>query len=154
MNPKVILTTIPSDSHNWNLVYLQMLLEENGFDVINLGACVPYDLLVSSCIDVKPDLVVVSTINGHGFIEGKELIANIKDLPELENVDVIIGGKLSTDTNISSLYAIELENSGYSKVYCDVQNMNEFESYLKAYRVKRQCLLKHNQPTSYGAIIK
>ena len=143
MKPKAVLTTIPSDSHNWNLIFIQLFLEESGFEVINLGACVPYELLEETCRQNNPDTLVVSTINGHGFIEGKELIGRIRSLHSMANTDVFIGGKLSVDVNRSYLYALELEQAGYTKVYCDNQDFPDFEARLLA-TVNR--LARQSQP--------
>ena len=131
MPPKVLLTTIPSDSHNWNLIFMQLLMEEHGFDVMNLGACVPFTLLENTCNRIKPDIVVVSTVNGHGFIEGKELIAGLKKLDVMTGKPVFIGGKLSTDVNMSYLYALELEAAGFKKAYYKDVDLKEFISALK-----------------------
>lgn len=131
MKPIALLTTIPSDSHNWNLIYIALFLEENGFKVINLGPSVPYDLLLDSCLQQQPDLLVVSTINGHGYIEGKELITRVRKLDCMKDKPVFIGGKLSTDENMSALYGVELEQAGYTKAYCSDQVMSDFAAQLR-----------------------
>ncbi|WP_143305925.1 cobalamin B12-binding domain-containing protein [Chitinophaga vietnamensis] len=131
MKPIALLTTIPSDSHNWNLVYIQLFLQENGFEVVNLGPSVPYDLLLSACVQHQPDLLIVSTINGHGYIEGKELIRQVRSLDSMKEKPVFIGGKLSTDVSMSYLYAVELEEAGYNKAYCNDQDMEDFTRRLQ-----------------------
>ena len=134
---KALLTTIPSDSHQWNLVFMQLFLEENGLEVINLGPNVPYDLLETSCLEHQPDLVIVSTVNGHGYIEGKELINRIRQTDGMNGKPVFMGGKLSTDVNLSYLYAMELEQAGYKKVYCNDQDLPDFMLQLQEIRRQR-----------------
>src|SRR5205823_4406136 len=90
----VVVTSVASDSHTWNLVFLQLALEELGHRVVNLGACVPDELLVAECLRVRPDLIVVSSVNGHGFRDGTRLIGRIRACPELATTVVVIGGKL------------------------------------------------------------
>lgn len=136
MKPIALLTTIPSDSHNWNLVFIQLLLQENGFEVINLGPSVPYDLLTEACISHQPDLLIVSTINGHGYIEGKELIKRVRELDSMQHKPVFIGGKLSTDANMSYLYAVELESAGFTRAYCNDQDLQDFSQRLQ--QIKEQ----------------
>ncbi|MFD0586215.1 hypothetical protein [Dactylosporangium darangshiense] len=46
---EVIVTTVSSDAHTWNLVYLQLLLEELGCRVTNLGACTPDETILREC---------------------------------------------------------------------------------------------------------
>lgn len=117
MKPLILLTTVPSDAHNWNLIFMQLLLEEQDCTVVNLGPCVPGELLASACLEHAPDAVVVSTINGHGFIEGKALLAAARQVPGLADTPFFIGGKLSTDATLSHLYAVELEQAGYRKAF-------------------------------------
>src|SRR5438105_7864827 len=91
---KFIVSSTPSDSHTWNLVFLQLLLEERGSEVINLGSCVPLDHLVEKCLEYRPDVLVLSSVNGHGHMEGAEAIRAIRKLPELDGMHAVIGGKL------------------------------------------------------------
>lgn len=130
MRPKVILTTIPSDSHTWNLIYMQLLLEENGFEVFNLGPCTSYEEVLQTCTEITPDLILVSTVNGHGYLEGKMLIEKLKQLPVIQDIPLYIGGKLSTDKNLSYLYAMELEMAGYTKVYYENEEVDDFVAQL------------------------
>jgi methylaspartate mutase sigma subunit len=90
----VVVTSVASDSHTWNLIYLQLVLEELGHRVINLGACVPEDLLLAECLRSRPDLVVVSSVNGHGFHDGMRLIRRVREHADLAATPVVIGGKL------------------------------------------------------------
>jgi methylaspartate mutase sigma subunit len=90
----VVVTSVSSDSHTWNLVVLQLVLEELGHRVHNLGACVPDELLVAECLRLRPDLVVVSSVNGHGFHDGLRLIGAVRARPELAGIPFVIGGKL------------------------------------------------------------
>ncbi|MFB6456892.1 cobalamin B12-binding domain-containing protein [Chitinophaga sp. Hz27] len=136
MKPIALLTTIPSDSHQWNLVFIRLLLEENGFEVINLGPSVPYDLLTEACIKHQPDMLIVSTINGHGYIEGKELVKRVRELDCMREKPVFIGGKLSTDVSMSYLYAVELESAGFTKAYCNDEDLQDFGQRLQ--QIKEQ----------------
>ncbi|MCB0606242.1 MAG: cobalamin B12-binding domain-containing protein [Lewinellaceae bacterium] len=136
MKPKALLTTIPSDAHNWNLIYIQLLMEENGAEVINLGACTAYEEIESACLQVLPDFIVVSTVNGHGFIEGRELIMRIREIPQMKNIPVYLGGKLSTDQAESDKYALELEAAGYTRVYCENKDEKAFVAELRKFAGK------------------
>ncbi|MEV7770281.1 cobalamin-dependent protein [Kitasatospora sp. NPDC086791] len=90
----VVVTTTASDSHTWNLVFLQLLLEEMGHRVTNLGACVPDALLLAECRRIVPDLIVISSVNGHGHQEGLRVIPALRACPELRRTPTVIGGKL------------------------------------------------------------
>jgi methylaspartate mutase sigma subunit len=114
----VVLSSVASDAHTWNLVYLQLLLEENGHRVINLGACVPVDVLLLRCREHRPDALVISTVNGHGHVDGRELIAALRADPELGALPAVIGGKLGVDGDDAGR-AAELAAAGFDAVFAD-----------------------------------
>jgi methylaspartate mutase sigma subunit len=115
----VVLSSVSSDSHTWNLIFLQLLLESMGHHVTNLGACTPDEDVVEACKRSSPDLLVISTINGHGHIDGERLIRRIRSEPELRDLRAVIGGKLGTRG---------AENIGYSKGLLDAGFDLVFES--------------------------
>lgn len=125
-----VLTTIPSDSHSWNLVFMQMFLEELGFDVVNLGICAPYEMVLSECRRVEPELLVVSTVNGHGYMEGAELARQIESLPNRAAMKVVIGGKLGTDERDLGSQATALDASGYDGVFYGHDALSLFSEFL------------------------
>ena len=125
----VVVTSVASDSHNWNLVYLQLALEELGHRVLNLGPCVPEELLVSECLRVRPDLVVVSSVNGHGLIDGMALIALIRACPELAGTPVVIGGKLGIAGPAGQQSRDRLRSAGFDAVFEDDSGMAAFRRF-------------------------
>lgn len=126
----VVLTSVSSDSHTWNLVVLQLLLEELGHQVRNLGACVPDDLMVSECVRLRPDLIVVSTVNGHGFHDGLRLIGQVRNHPELAGTPMVIGGKLGISGPGSERSRAQLKAAGYGAVFEDGTGLTAFRSYV------------------------
>ena len=42
----ILIGGTPSDAHTWNLVFLQLWLQERGYDVVNLGSPLPVPALV------------------------------------------------------------------------------------------------------------
>jgi methylaspartate mutase sigma subunit len=123
----VVVTSVASDSHTWNLVYLQLLLEELGHRVRNLGACVPDSLLVTECVRQRPDLVVVSSVNGHGLADGTRLIGRLRRRRELAGVPVVIGGKLGISGRGR---AAELRAAGFDAVFDDGATATAFRAFL------------------------
>ncbi|WP_316524355.1 cobalamin B12-binding domain-containing protein [Kitasatospora brasiliensis] len=115
----VIVAGGTSDSHTWNLVFLQLLLEELGFDVVNLGPCVPTDLLVSESLARRPALLVVSSVNGHGYQDGIRMIGKVREQAELGSMPAVIGGKLGIAGAQSAEQLAELVSAGYDAVFDD-----------------------------------
>jgi methylaspartate mutase sigma subunit len=108
-----------SDSHTWNLVFLQLLIEELGLHVVNLGPCVPDDLLVARCRALRPAMVVLSSVNGHGQQDAMRVIARLRGCPELADTPVVLGGKLGINGGQRSEQVRALLEAGFDAVYDD-----------------------------------
>lgn len=115
----VLVSGLASDAHTWNLVFLQLLIGELGYAVVNLGPCVPDDLLVAECLELRPVLVVISSVNGHGYQDGLRLIRRLRDTEQLAGLPVVIGGKLTTSGSRNDRLAGDLLAVGYDAVFDD-----------------------------------
>ena len=145
---KILLCSIPSDSHTWNLVYLQMWLEERGYEVLNIGCCsLPKDI-ISGVRRFDPDLVVISTVNGHGAIEGLGLINALRREEILNNRPIVIGGKLAVDEKVEREQALVLESAGFDGVFIGPTAVSAFSHYLRFGRTTEPILSAVN--TAYG----
>lgn len=129
----IILTTIPSDAHTWNLIYMQLALEERGHAVTNLGACTQTTTLISQCLEIQPDLIVVSSINGHAYIEGVELLNALKAHSELQQAIVVIGGKLCVNREQNQMAYQKLRDCGFDAIFDDKEaTLQYFDSFLES----------------------
>lgn len=126
---KVLITGLASDAHTWNLVFLQKYVEERGHEVLNLGSCVPDDMLEDACVRYAPDLLVVSSVNGHGLSDGLRAIAVLRARPELARLPIIIGGKLSTAGQLSASERERLTTAGFDAIFDDT-SMPAFKTML------------------------
>jgi methylmalonyl-CoA mutase cobalamin-binding subunit len=129
---RAVIATVQSDSHMWNLVYIELVLRENGWDVNNLGACTPTELVVETCLAQRPDMLVVSTVNGHGHIGGRKLIGELRSQPELEYLPVVIGGKLGTLGAENSVFVEPLIAAGFSVVFMESEGLQSFSRFIEA----------------------
>ena len=129
--PVAVVSGLPTDAHTWNLVYLQLLLEETGYDVVNLGACVPADELVACCRRSRARLVVLGTVNGHGFRDGAGVIAALRAAPGLAGVPVVIGGLLDT-TGGDPRIVDALRAAWFDAVFPQQEGVARFVAYAAA----------------------
>lgn len=127
----VLVTSVASDAHTWNLVYLQLVLQEEGHRVTNLGACVPDELLLAECLRLRPDLVVISSVNGHGARDGGRAIAALRAQPELATLPVVIGGKLGIDGARGSEHTAPLLAAGFDAVFGDGAGIASLRTFLE-----------------------
>ncbi|WNV84089.1 cobalamin-dependent protein [Umezawaea sp. Da 62-37] len=128
----VLVSSVASDSHTWNLVFLQLLLEELGHRVVNIGACVPDDLLVDSCVRHRPDLVVISSVNGHGHHDGVRVVNELRSHPDLAGLRVVIGGKLGIGGADNARHTDDLLRAGFDAVFDDSAPIAAFREYVDA----------------------
>lgn len=117
----VVLSTVSSDAHTWNLVYLQLLLEEAGYAVVNLGPCVPDNLIIAACREYRPAMLVISTVNGHGGQDALRLIQTLRRHPDLARLQVVIGGKLGVRAGEPRDRIAALLEAGFSAVFDEEQ---------------------------------
>ncbi len=128
----IVVSTMVSDSHTWNLVFLQLMLEELGHRVANLGACVPDAHLVGECRRLEPDLVVLSSVNGHGFNDGTRVVAALRACPELRRTPVVIGGKLGIAGAEDGARARALLAAGFDAVFEEAASVEAFRRYVRS----------------------
>lgn len=116
---KILLSGTASDSHTWNLVYLWLFLEERGHDVVALGPCVSPSLLTSACRRHTPDVVVLSSVNGHGYRDALVAVRRLRAEPGLAAVPVAVGGKLGILGRSGEADAARLREAGCDAVLGD-----------------------------------
>ena len=126
---RILLSTTSSDSHTWNLMFLQLLLEECGHEVVNLGPCVPDALLVETARSCRPSAIVISTVNGHGRIDGARVARAVRRDPELTQLPMMIGGKLGTEGGSDDEVSRLLE-AGFDAVFIGDANPDELPTAL------------------------
>ena len=127
---RILLSTTSSDAHTWNLVFLQLLLEEGGHEVVNLGPCVPDDLLVDTARSYRPSAIVISTVNGHGRIDGARLARAVRRDPETAQLPMMIGGKLGIEGTSSDDEVSRLLEAGFDAVFMGDANPDELPTAL------------------------
>lgn len=133
----MVLTTIPSDAHTWNLAYLELLLHENGFSVNNLGNCPDHATIVSAAASPKVSAVVVSTVNGLGAVDGMPVMRALREDPRTKDVPVVIGGKLTITGAVSPQDVTRLRDAGASEVLAD-EPASALVDWLRRHGVSRR----------------
>lgn len=141
---RCLLTTIQSDSHTWNLVYMQLLLESYDYEVNNLGACVPVQTVEEAISKERLSLVVVSSVNGSGATQGRTLIRKLRQLPCAGRLRIVIGGNLTVGEGDDLCVREDLLAAGYDGVFVGPHSTQSFSQYIARNRIET-C---HSQVTS------
>lgn len=138
---RIVVTSTASDAHTWNLIYLQLLLEEAGHVVTNFGPCVADEVLLTRCRQQIPDLIVFSTVNGHGRQDGARIIKLLRGgAPDLRGVPVVIGGMLGVAGPDGNAAAQALTDAGFDAVFGsrtdDIEAFLSFVGTVSAHRAR------------------
>ena len=111
---------------------MQKYLQERGLEVINLGPCVPDELLVEQCVRAAPDLVVVSSVNGHGRADGLRVIRKLRERPELADTSIVIGGKLGINGRQSKRELQSLRDAGFDAIFDDNAGAEDLADFIES----------------------
>lgn len=125
-----LVATTPDDSHVWNLIGVQLKLEERGFHVENLGACTPLTELIEAIMEQRPALLALSSVNGHGAISIRALLAALEEAGLLGRFPIVAGGLLTTDPEQAARAAAELRQLGCAGVFVGEQAWTQFDAWL------------------------
>jgi len=89
---KVIIATVAGDIHDIGKDIVVLMLDVNGFDVLDLGIDVPADKIVDAIKDFQPSVVGLSGFLTLAFDSMKETVEKIKDAGLRNNIKIMIGG--------------------------------------------------------------
>ncbi len=99
----VIICTVEGDIHDIGKNIVGMMLENNGFKIIDLGKDVAKETIIEKAIKEKADLILLSALLTTTMVEMKE----VKKLLQEKNIDipVMVGGAVVTADYASNIGA-------------------------------------------------
>ena len=87
---KIVLATVKGDVHDIGKNLVEIILANNGYEVVNLGIKVPPEVLIQACHDHKPDAVGLS---GLLVKSTQQMVATVSDFRAAGiNVPLLVGG--------------------------------------------------------------
>ena len=90
--PRVVLATLPGEEHTLGLLMVSALLSSRKISVVNLGAEVPLDQLISAVNRYEADILGVTFSGAYQYENIRSNINELRDsIPE--GVDIWIGGE-------------------------------------------------------------
>ena len=125
---KVVLATVKGDVHDIGKNLVEIILKNNGYDVINLGIKVPPEELIKGFREHKPDAIGLS---GLLVKSAQQMVITASDLREAGiTVPLLVGGAALSDKFTRSKIAPQ-----YSSAVCYAKDamtglrlMNELEA--------------------------
>ena len=108
-NGTVLIATVQGDLHDIGKNLVGIMLESNGFTVIDAGKDVSPETIVSMIKEHNPDVVGMSAMLTTTMLAMKDTIELLKEEGLRDKVKVIIGG-----APVSNDFATEIKADGYS----------------------------------------
>lgn len=93
----VILGTVKGDVHDIGKTIFGIMLESNGFKVIDLGVDINKELFIKSIRGEKPDILGMSALLTSTISYMEDVILHLKEEKLREKIKIIVGGKPVTE---------------------------------------------------------
>jgi corrinoid protein of di/trimethylamine methyltransferase len=106
---KVMIGTVEGDLHDIGKNLVAMMLEGNGFEVIDLGTDVPPDAIVEAIQKEEPDILGLSALLTTTMASMKRTVETLTEAGVRDKVMVIIGG-----APVTHEFANEIGADGYA----------------------------------------
>lgn len=108
---KVVLATVKGDVHDIGKNLVEIILKNNGYDVVNLGIKVPPEELIKACLQHKPDAIGLS---GLLVKSAQQMVITAGDLKAAGiEVPLLVGGAA-----LSAKFTQTKIAPSYSKAVC------------------------------------
>ena len=108
---KIVLATVKGDVHDIGKNLVEIILNNNGYHVVNLGIKVPPDVLIRACLEHSPDAIGLS---GLLVKSAQQMVITAGDLKEAGiHVPMLVGGAALSDRFTRTRIA-----PAYSKAVC------------------------------------
>lgn len=89
---KLLLTTIEGDIHDIGKNIYGMMMELNGFEVLDIGVDVSAETIVEKAREFKPDIVGISGLLTLAFDPMKNAVEKLTEAGLRDGIKVIVGG--------------------------------------------------------------
>lgn len=113
---KAVLGVIGSDCHAVGNQIIAKTLDANGIEVFNLGVMVSQDEFIDTAIETNADVILVSSIYGHGEIDCFGMRARCIERG-LTDILIYVGGNLVIGKRPFSEVREIFNNMGFDRVY-------------------------------------
>ena len=106
---KIVIGTVKGDLHDIGKKIVCMILESEGFEVVDIGIDVPKEKFLTSIKKENPDIIGMSALLTTTMVYMREVIETVEKAKLKQNVKIIIGG-----APITQSFADEIKVDGYA----------------------------------------
>ncbi|MDR1773535.1 MAG: methylaspartate mutase subunit S [Clostridioides sp.] len=112
----LVMGVIGADCHVVGNQILDFAFTNAGFNVVNLGVMVSQKEFIEAAIESDADIIVVSSLYGHGEIDCRGLREKC-DEAGLKDIKLYVGGNLVVGKANFETVEKEFKEMGYDRVY-------------------------------------
>lgn len=112
----VVIGTIGSDAHVTGQFVITRALEDAGFRVIRLGACVPQEEFIEAAVETGADAILVSSLYGMAYFDCEAMRDKCIEAG-LHEIVMYIGGHLGTNREKWEEVEARFRGIGFDRVY-------------------------------------
>ncbi|MGL5973163.1 MAG: methylaspartate mutase subunit S [Oscillospiraceae bacterium] len=112
----LVLGVIGADVHAVGNQILNHSFTEAGFNVINLGVLVSQGEYINAAIESNADVIVVSSLYGHGELDCKGLRDKC-DEAGLKDILIYVGGNIVVGKQPFEEVEVRFKEMGFNRVY-------------------------------------
>lgn len=106
---KIVMGTVKGDLHDIGKKIVCMILEGEGFEVVDIGIDVSKEKFLTSIKKENPDIIGMSALLTTTMVYMREVVEAVEKVKLKKNVKIIIGG-----APITQAFADEIKADGYA----------------------------------------
>lgn len=115
-NKKVVIGVIGSDCHTVGNKIIHNKLEENGFEVINIGVLSPQIDFINAALESNAAAIIVSSIYGYGELDCQGMREKCNEYG-LQDILLYIGGNIGNGNEEWSDIEKRFKQIGFDRIY-------------------------------------
>ena len=115
-NNRIVLGVIGADVHAVGNKILEMVLEEAGFEVINLGVMVSQEEFINAAVESDAGAIWVSSLYGHGEIDCRGLRERCVEAG-IGHILLYLGGNLTVGEAAFPAVERRFREMGFDRVF-------------------------------------
>lgn len=113
---RAVVCTVEEEMHEMAVLCVQLILEEKGWKVFNLGAHTPFYAVTDAMEKHGPELVCISSTTNMALSRNAREYAQFRAEAEKRNVRVVLGGEGFRDEAIQQRFPAELHAKSFEEL--------------------------------------
>lgn len=107
---KVVIGVVQGDIHDIGKNIVKVILEANGYEIIDLGRDVPNEKFIESIIEQKPQILALSSLMTTTMVQMENIIKLLNRKKLRKTIKVIVGG-----APLNQEFATKIGADGYAE---------------------------------------